>query len=153
MDKKKLKPTGKLFTSNPAGLKNLEVEAELWQIMRAGHTLPNCIEVKTLSPSKPLFLKYNQEWKGLPYQEWWPKYEKQFNEELKKEAVLQSLRDIYRKLLAGTNVVLICFCNDHRYCHRRLVAEFFKPYGVEPKELNPVKVEQLSIFSEEYNDY
>lgn len=152
MDKKKLIPKGKLFTSNPAGLQNLEVKAELWQIMRAANTLPNCIQVKSLSPSKTLFLKYSQEWKGKSYQEWWPKYEKCFNEELKKDVVVQSLREIYKKLLLGENIVLICFCNDHRYCHRRLVAEFFEPYGVKPIELNPIKVEQLSIFSEEYND-
>lgn len=146
------KPTGKLYTSNPAGLKNLDREAELWQIMRAAHTLPNCTLVKSLSPSTQLFLKYSQEWKGLPYNEWWPKYEKYFKEELKTDGMVKSLRDVYKKLLRGKNIVLICFCNDHRYCHRRLVAEFFEPYGVRAVELNPIKVEQLSIFSEEYDD-
>lgn len=69
---------------------------------------------------------------------------------------LISLREIYRKLLEGKNIVLLCFCRDHKYCHRRLVAEFFNQYGIEVEELNPLKSkiiindpsEQLSIFVE-----
>ena len=39
-------------------------------------------------------------------------------------------------------MVLVCFCHDHRYCHRRLVGEFFAPYGVKSEELNPILIEQ-----------
>jgi uncharacterized protein YeaO (DUF488 family) len=152
MEKNHLKPIGKLFTTNPSGIKKLEIEAELWQIMRSAQSLPNTIQVKSLSPSKQLFLKYDQDWKGNPYNEWWPKYERFFLEELKSPGKIQSLREIYKKLVAGKNIVLICFCSDHRYCHRRLVGEFFKPYGVTVTELNPIKIEQLSIFQEDIYD-
>jgi uncharacterized protein YeaO (DUF488 family) len=152
MSKLQNSPTGNLFTSNPAGLINLNVEAELWQITRGGVQLPNTLLVKNLSPSKTLFLKFVHEWKGYPYDEWWHKYERLFLKELSTEEKLRGLRDVYKRLLLGKNVVLICFCHDHRFCHRRLVAEFFEPYGVKAKELNPIKVEQLSIFQEESHE-
>ncbi|MCJ7843287.1 DUF488 domain-containing protein [Lederbergia sp. NSJ-179] len=139
-------PTGKLYTSNPAGLKFLKEEAELWQIMRAGHELSGAIRVKELSPSDQLFHTYIREWKGLPSEKWWPYYEEQFMREMKTDEKLQGLRAIYKKLLLGHTIVLICFCDDHRICHRRLVGGFFKQYGVEAVELNPVTTEQISLF-------
>jgi uncharacterized protein YeaO (DUF488 family) len=139
-------PTGKLYTSNPAGLKFLKEEAELWQIMRAGPELSNAIRVKELSPSDQLFQSYIRTWRRKPSGEWWPLYEDQFMREMKTEEKLHGLRAVYKRLLLGRNVVLICFCDDHRICHRRLVGEFFKPYGVEAIELNPINSEQISFF-------
>lgn len=151
------KPTGMLYTSNPAGLKNLNIEAEVWQITRGGLTLPNVILEKKLSPSSSLFQTFIQDWKGKPFNQWWPKYEKKFLIELETEEKIRGLRDVYKRLLLGKNVVLVCFCKDHRYCHRRLVGEFFKPYGVKAIELNPISQEQISLFEgvengENYND-
>jgi len=143
-----MKPTGKLFTSNPAGLKNLEVEAEIWQITRGGLTLPNVLLEKNLSPSPGLFQLFVQEWKGKPFGQWWSKYEEKFLIELGTSEKIRGLRDVYKRLILGKNIVLVCFCKDHRYCHRRLVGEFFSKYGVEAIELNPVTQEQLSLFSE-----
>jgi uncharacterized protein YeaO (DUF488 family) len=139
-------PIGRLYTSNPAGLKFLKEKAELWQIMRAGPELSNAIRIKELSPSDQLFQSYIRSWRKKPSEEWWPLYENQFMREMKTEEKLQSLRVLYKKLLLGRNVVLICFCDDHRICHRRLVSEFFKPYGVKAIELNPIKSEQISFF-------
>ncbi|WP_419883966.1 DUF488 family protein [Peribacillus sp. B-H-3] len=139
---------GKLYTSNPSGLSKLGIKAEIWQITRAGHRLPNTLLVKHLSPSKELFQTFVKEWKGKPYDQWWDKYEKRFLEELKTEEKLKGLREVYKRLLIGENVVLVCFCNDHRFCHRKLVGEFFKPFGVVAEELNPITTEQLSIFKE-----
>jgi hypothetical protein len=51
------KSTGFLFTSNVNGLRNLKVEAEIWQITRAG-TIPNSTLVRGLAPSSELFEKY-----------------------------------------------------------------------------------------------
>lgn len=140
------KPTGQLYTSNPAGLKNLNVDAEIWQITRGGLALPNAQVKKNLSPSQELFQTFVHEWKGKPFQQWWPKYEERFSSELESSEKLRGLRDVYKNLLVGNNVVLVCFCKDHRYCHRRLVGEFFKPYNVNVVELNPITQEQLSLF-------
>ncbi|MFB9759610.1 DUF488 domain-containing protein [Ectobacillus funiculus] len=139
-------PKGRLYTSNPAGLRFLEEEAEIWQITRGGVNLPNTVVVKELSPSPSLFQTFVQDWKGTPFDNWWHLYEKRFLGEMETDEKLRGLRDVYKRLLVGRNVVLVCFCKDHRYCHRRLVGEFFKPYGVEAIELNPVSQDQLSFF-------
>lgn len=138
------KPNGKLFTSNPNGLKKLKVDAELWQITRAGIDIPNATVVRELSPSPELYHQYITQWKGLPPQDWWTQYEQRFLKELNSPDKLQLLRKIYCKLLKNINIVLICFCQDHLHCHRRLVGDFFRAYDVEVEELNPLM--QLSMF-------
>lgn len=147
---------GKLYTSNPEGLKNIKSNAELWQITRAGNMIPNTILVRNLAPSQQLFHTFVTKWRHLQPEAWWPLYEKQFVDEMKTEEKIISLRAIYRKLLEGKNIVLICFCKDHNFCHRKLVGEFFMQYGVEAVELNPLQtkvvindpIEQLSFFME-----
>lgn len=114
--------------------------------MRAGHEIPDALRVQELSPSDELFQTYLRAWRNKPPKEWWPFYEQRFKKEMQSEEVLKGLRAVYKRLLLGRNVVLICFCDDHRICHRRLVGEFFEPYGVKAIELNPVKTEQISLF-------
>jgi Uncharacterized conserved protein len=143
---KKLVPTGRLFTSNPAGLHKLTVPADVLLITRAGYPVPDTTQVRELSPSPSLFQSYLNTWRDKPPIEWWHKYEERFQIELLSNEKKKALRDVYRQLLNGQNVVLVCFCKDHRYCHRRLVGEFFEPFGVKAEELNPVKVEQISLF-------
>lgn len=140
---------GNLYTTNPAGLKKYSPEKNhlyTLQITRGGLILPNVIVVRDLAPSTPLFQRFLQEWKGNSPREWWHIYEKNFKEELQTEEKLQALRIVYKMLLSGYDVVLVCFCKDHRYCHRRLVGEFFKPYGIKAIELNPVFNDQLTFF-------
>lgn len=91
-------PTGKLYTSNPAGLKFLKEEAELWQIMRAGPELTSAIRIKELSPSDQLFQSYVKTWRHKPSEEWWPLYEERFMNEMKTDEKLQGLRAIYKRL-------------------------------------------------------
>jgi Protein of unknown function, DUF488. len=141
------KPMGSLFTSNGNGLRNLKVEAEIWQITRAGIQLPNSILVRGLAPSTELFETYLNEWKGIPSKDWWPEYESRFLDELKTDEKLNCLRELYRSLRSGINIVLVCFCKDYNYCHRKLVAEFFKQYELIAEELDPIKHEQLILFS------
>lgn len=143
---KKFNPTGKLYTSNPSGLKYIKEDVELWQIMRAGYDLSEALRVQELSPSDELFQTYIRAWKNKSSKEWWPLYEQRFQKEMQSEEKLKGLRAVYKKLLLGQNIVLICFCDDHRICHRKLVGEFFEPYGVKAIELNPVKTEQISLF-------
>lgn len=148
------KPTGLLFTSNVYGLRNLKIESEIWQITRAGTLIPNSTLVRGLSPSSELFERFLNEWKDLPNKTWWQEYESRFLEELKSEEKLDCLREIYRRLKNGTNIVLVCFCKDYNFCHRKLVAEFFKQYDIISEELDPrlepvmetVSHEQLAIF-------
>jgi uncharacterized protein YeaO (DUF488 family) len=146
VDNKKITPTGNLYTSNPDGLKKLEMNADVWQITRGGVILPNTKLVRALSPSKSLFQRFIHDWKGKPYKEWWPKYEERFLKEMESEEMKKYLREVYKELCRDKNVVLVCFCKDHRYCHRRLVGEFFEQYGINVTELNPITQDQLSLF-------
>lgn len=147
MNDKYLNPKGKLYTCNANGLHKVKFPADVLLITRAGFEIENAEIIRDLSPSPELFQTYLNEWKNKePYEVWWPKYEKRFLTELMWESRLQALREVYKKLIVGKSVVLVCFCKDHRYCHRRLVGEFFKKYGVEPKELNPISVEQINLF-------
>ncbi len=140
------KPTGKLYTSNLPGLKKLKTQADRLLITRAGAEISNVEPMRALSPSSELFHTYLDEWKDRPDKSWWPEYERRFRRELKSGEKLTALRDVYKRLLKGQDVVLICFCKDHRYCHRRLVGAFFAEYDVAAEELNPVTVEQIDLF-------
>ncbi|MBS3900864.1 MAG: DUF488 family protein [Dethiobacter sp.] len=147
------KPAGKLYTSNPGGLRHLNCEAEIWQITRSGTLIPGTIIVRALAPSQELFSKYLTTWKNLSPTDWWPEYDSQFLQELESTEKKEILRLLYKKLLSGTNVVLLCLCKDYNYCHRKLIGEFFTKYGLEvpelslnkPKEEKPV---QSTIFWE-----
>ncbi|OUS75157.1 hypothetical protein B1748_18650 [Paenibacillus sp. MY03] len=147
MNNKYLNPSGKLYTCNASGLHKVNFEADRLLITRAGNEIRDTETVRDLSPSPDLFRTALQEWKNkLDEEEWWPLYEKRFLKELEWETRVKALREVYKRLIAGKNVVLICFCPDHRYCHRKLVGEFFNKYGVEVQELNPIKVEQIKLF-------
>jgi uncharacterized protein YeaO (DUF488 family) len=137
---------GKLYTSNLAGLKKTSFDADVLLITRAGVELPGAEIIRDLSPSKDLFQKYLSLWKDQGDYSWWPSYEQRFMIELKSNEKLNALRYVYKRLLQGENIVLVCFCKDHRYCHRRLVGEFFEKYDMHVEELNPVKYEQITLF-------
>lgn len=142
------RPTGNLYTSNIGGLTNIDFEAELWQITRAGMLISKATLVRSLSPSPELFAMFAKKWRFQSPGLWWSVYEERFLQELQTAEKLNSLRLIYRKLLDGKNIVLICFCKDHNYCHRRLVGDFFMQYGIDVTELNPIKNEQITLFME-----
>jgi uncharacterized protein YeaO (DUF488 family) len=138
---------GKLFTSNPRGLKNLTVEAEIWQITRGKTIIPNTVLVRGLAPSKELFAKFLGKWKQLDPKMWWEEYEELFLSELKTEEKKSMLRVLYSSIKSGKNVVLLCFCKDARFCHRRLVGQFMAEHGTEVIELDlPGRARQLTIF-------
>ena len=103
------KQMGKLYTSNPQGLKNLMSETEVWQITRSGNILPDAILVRELSPSLELFNTFITEWKDKPPQTWWPYYEKKFLQELKGSEKLNSLRLLYKELSKGKILFLYVF--------------------------------------------
>ena len=142
------RPAGKLYTSNVGGLDKLDFDAELWQITRAGFLIPNATLVRSLSPSSELFSMYAKKWRYLSPRMWCPTYEEMFLKELQTDEKINSLRLAYRKLLDGINIVLICFCKDHNFCHRKLVGEFFVQYDINVIELNPIEREQLTFFME-----
>lgn len=140
------RPTGKLYTSNPNSLRYLDGEADIWQITRRGILISGAIPVRTLAPSEELFRKYLTQWQKLPPDQWWPYYEEYFRGELESEEKLSGLRVLYKALLVGKSIVLLCFCKEAQYCHRRLVGEYFLKYDIEATELVSTDPKQLSIF-------
>lgn len=139
-------PKGHLFTSNPAGLKKVDFNADILLITRAGPELENVEIMRDLAPSSELFQRFVNNWKDSGNFDWWPQYEEKFKIEMKSNIKLQALRDVYKRLYKGKNVILVCFCKDHRYCHRRLVGDFFEEYGIHATELNPITIEQITLF-------
>ncbi|ANY68619.1 hypothetical protein BBD42_20685 [Paenibacillus sp. BIHB 4019] len=139
-------PSGKLYTSNLNGLKKINFPATKLMITRAEIDIEGVAMYQALAPSQDLFQFSLDGRKEVADFAWWPKYEERFAAELQFDRKLEALRQVYRMLLEGSDVVLICFCHDHRYCHRRLVGEFFAPYGVKAEELNPVLIEQMKLF-------
>jgi|AKZA01.1.fsa_nt_gi Protein of unknown function, DUF488. len=137
---------GKLYTSNVEGLKKINFTADIYLITRAGYDVNGTIRLKGLSPSPDLFQRYIKEWKDVSDPEkWWPYYKKIFSDELKTDEKLHDLRFIYKELLRGKNIVLVCFCKNHKYCHRSLVGDFFLEYGVKVTELNPAEFEPVFL--------
>lgn len=136
---------GTLYTTNLQGLRGLTIDGEIWQITRTGIDLPGSVRVKALAPSDYLFDRFHGEWKGRNPENWWCEYKRIYNSELKTAEKLELLRVIYQKLTEGKNIILVCFCQDHNYCHRKLVGDVFLTYGLNVVELNPIKYEQLSI--------
>ncbi|HIW34122.1 MAG TPA: DUF488 domain-containing protein [Candidatus Paenibacillus intestinavium] len=141
-----MQPKGKLYTSNPTGLKKINFDATLLLITRAGADISGTTRVRELAPSAALFHESIEQRQSKPGPEWWPQYEEKFLLELQSDVKINALREVYRRLLRGENIVLVCFCTDHRYCHRRLAGHFFEQYGVQVEELNPVTVEQITLF-------
>lgn len=89
-----------------------------------------------LAPNKQLFKKYLTEWKGRAGDEWFEEYKKRFVEQLKEPEVKEKLRTLYKLVMhENKNIVLVCFCEDYRYCHRSIIGEYLESYGV-PVEYN-----------------
>jgi uncharacterized protein YeaO (DUF488 family) len=65
----------------------------------------------------------------------WDDYEVYFKEEMKKDPMLSGLRDLYRRLHKGEDIILVCYEKDPSVCHRRLIGEFMQGYGVDYNEL------------------
>lgn len=99
-----------------------------------------------------LFNRYLSEWRGQKPELWWPKYVEIFTQELKTEKKLSTLRHLFKLVKSGKVIGLACFCKDARFCHRTLVGEFLRGYGIEVKEFRNTNAnsqaphEQLSIF-------
>lgn len=106
---------------------------EVWQITRSGRRLiSDAIWVPELAPSQALYQRYLSAWKGQPGESWWPEYRDVFFHEM--SPMLPKLRDLWRIDKTGKIVGLTCFCGDPRFCHRSLISEFLRKYGIQVRE-------------------
>lgn len=135
---------GKIYTSNLQGLERLPEPAKKFLITRAGPDVDEFTRIREMTPSPQLFNRYLTEWKGQMSPDiWWPQYTVQFKTQFKDPVMLNELRKLYRMLLQGDNLLLVCYCKDWHYCHRRLIADFYRQYGVEVIELSPVEYDEI----------
>lgn len=127
---------GRLITVSLARCRQVSCD-ERWQITRSYTPSDSLLWVPKLAPSPRLFNQFINRWKDQDPQMWWPLYKEQFVRELEQEEKKSALRRLWKKLKAGKSIALVCFCPDASICHRSLVAEFMRHYGIEAFEYEP----------------
>ena len=104
---------------------------EKWLITRGKKDLPGYKRVPELAPSEELFNKYINHWKGKPGHIWWSKYKSEFMKQFKKPQFLIQLALLYEKVQnQNKNILLVCFCENVEYCHRKLIGFFLLEKGL-----------------------
>lgn len=68
----------------------------------------------------------------------WYDFEYFFKKEMKEQPMLGALRELYKRLKHGEDIILACYEKDDSICHRRLIGEFLSQYGIEYKEIEGV---------------
>ena len=138
-----------LFTSkNDADCINLDEYDIKLQIVRYINKglKKDFIHVEQLSPSEELFSRTMYKWKKLIFTQkekdymfnkglthsWWDLYEYKFNKEIDEEvAFIKAYNRLKEHLDNGKSIIAICYCEDFRRCHRRLIAERLIKEGYE----------------------
>jgi len=143
-------PAGYVITANISSIKNIVCD-EVWQITRSNKNISAVKWVPDLAPSPNLYSRFINEWKGKPGEDWWPIYKYQFEKELDTDEKLNALRKLWKLVKSGKVIALVCFCRDGRYCHRALVGDFLKRYGIRVEEYKKEKTvnndyRQLKLF-------
>lgn len=81
--------------------------------------------VPSLAPSLQLFSEYssgNKSWKEFVFT---------FRRDMILNKELNIYLDkVYKQIMSGKNVALICYCSDSDKCHRGIIANYFKELGV-----------------------
>jgi len=134
---------GRLITVSLALCKEVQCD-ERWQITRSPDVSDSLIWVPELGPGRELFEKYNKDWRYEDPQTWWPQYRQRFMDELESDEKKVFLRILWKKIMSGKTIALVCFCPNAAICHRSLVAEFLSGYGIETFEYQSVKPERIS---------
>lgn len=110
---------------------------ERWLITHVEAKIEGFKWVPELAPSQRLFKRYLDEWKGTLVEDYWPKYVKAFQEELKQKSKLDALRHLWHLSSEGVRVALFCYCQSPEHCHRSLVGDFLKEHGATVMEYIP----------------
>lgn len=65
----------------------------------------------------------------------WDEFETEFKIQMSGGLTLIALRELYKRLKSGEDIILVCYEKDYTYCHRRLIGEFMMQYDIEYHEL------------------
>ncbi len=147
-----MKSSGYVITASISSIKNIVCD-EVWQITRSNKNIPGTLWVPDLAPSPDLYRQFLNQWKDKPGEEWWHFYKNRFEQELKTGEKLNALRKIWYLVQSGKVIALVCFCKDNNYCHRSLVGDFLKQYGIRVEEYTKDRTindgyKQLTLFGE-----
>lgn len=99
-----------------------------------------------MAPSQMLFGKYWEEVKGKSAEKYFINFADLYREELKTQEKLRWMRRLWVLVCQGHNIVLACYCKSPERCHRKILGDFLREYGVEVQEYVP---RQIELFSED----
>jgi len=121
---------GEIITCSFKHSKSYDAD-EKWLITRGGEGLPGYKRVPELAPSEELFNKYLTRWEGKPPSTWWNKYKSEFVKQFKKPQLIIKLALLYEKVQnQNKNILLVCFCENVKFCHRKLIASYLAEKGL-----------------------
>ena len=124
------KDSGKVVTCSFKKSKSYDVN-EKWLITRGGEGLPGYKRVPELAPSQELFDKYLTRWKEEPPAMWWDNYKSKFMKQFKGPQFIMKLALLYEKVHNQNRIILlVCCCENVKYCHRKLIASFLVEKGL-----------------------
>lgn len=98
--------------------------------------------VPGLAPSESLFRKAIYGWQKLKFTKeekeklygnktgtWFDLYEEIFIKETNRRQFKIAYNRLKELLDIGVNIIAVCYCKNHRYCHRSILAEMLKKEG------------------------
>lgn len=107
-----------------------------------------------LAPSSSLLNSYHS--KSIDWDEYCVRYKK---EVINNTNCSDALNTVLNHLKAGENIALICYCDDYRFCHRRLLGEYYNDLGVDIINIPPIinrddyiKFLNLNLFNPEWSN-
>jgi len=136
-----------------------KLNSNIIKLFTARQPLPNLDKLgwkwaSKLAPSNDLlyaFKKGNIDWETY--------YVRYKRDVIYNPACIDALNIIYNHLQIGEDIALICYCKDVRYCHRGILGEYFKEFGIEvieikdfAKEYDLMKFFRMGIFNNSTNN-
>ena len=116
---------GTLYFASIKELKQVTGNVKLFISRPRPRGLPEeWIHVSQMAPSEKLFRQYRAWVQDGKWPTMWPEYKQQFTQEM--PAMQRFLDRVEEHLKVGRNVVLACYCQDLRYCHRSILGHYFQ---------------------------
>lgn len=82
-----------------------------------------------LAPNKELFNWY---WRHKEESNWFDYYKEEYKRQIiTNKATRKILIELRDRVLSGEDICLLCFCRKANKCHRSLLGDMFKNYGIE----------------------
>lgn len=119
----------KIYTSYFAMLKKLPSDVVPISICGKAPAWFSGAEYKTFAPKYGFFMEWKQN-KDNNY------YIKCFNEQVLQNLSVEKVLNELSVLSGGKDICLVCYEKPSDFCHRHLVANWFKYFGINVEEMN-----------------